>query len=128
MSEPVWIIKSALLRLHDAQLAEHGGIRGVNEDLLESALNCARQKFYYSDTTLPLLAAAYGFGLCRNHPFKDGNKRAALIAMRLFLMANSYDIAVDKAEKYQTIMRLADGEMSEEQLGEWIVAHMVARG
>lgn len=128
MSEPIWIMKSALLRLHDAQLAEHGGIRGVNDDLLESALNRPRQKFYYSDTTLPILAAAYGYGICRNHPFKDGNKRAAFIAIRLFLIANGYDIAAEKTEKYQLIIQLADGELSEEALAEWIAAHLVTFG
>lgn len=127
MSEPRWLTKRGILAAHQQQLTEHGGIPGVNEDLLESALNRAKQKFYYSDMTLPLLAAAYGFGICRNHPFKDGNKRTALIALTLFLQKNGYDIAVEKTEKYHTIMRLADGEMEEETLGEWITAHLVKR-
>lgn len=125
MSEPRWILRQTLLTAHDRQLSEHGGLHGVNEDLLESALNRPRQKFYYSDTTLPLLAAAYAYGIARNHPFKDGNKRSALIALRLFLMDNGYDIQVDKQEKYYTILRLAAGELSEEQLAEWIERHLV---
>jgi death-on-curing protein len=125
MSEPVWILKQTILTLHHKQLLEHGGLHGVNEDLLESAMNRARQKFYYSDTTLPILAAAYGYGIAKNHPFKDGNKRTALIAIRLFLMENGYDISATREEKYLTIIKLADGDLSEDALAEWIDAHLV---
>lgn len=124
-TEPFWLTKAGILAMHAEQLERHGGIAGHDEALLESALSRARQKFYYSDTTLPILAAAYGYGICRNHPFKDGNKRTALIALTLFLQKNGYDINATGVEKYFTIMKLAGGEMDEDMLAKWITSKLI---
>ncbi len=125
MSEPLWLTTKGILVIHAQQLDRHGGLEGCNDALLDSAMNRARQKFYYSDTTLPILAAAYGYGICRNHPFKDGNKRTALIALTLFLQKNGYDIDAPSVEKYLTIMQLAGGEMEEDALAAWIESKIV---
>jgi death-on-curing protein len=119
---PRWLTKPIVLALPRAQLAEHGGSPGLrDEGLLESALARAEQKLAYEPASdLATLAAAYGFGLARNHAFVDGNKRAAFMAMYVFLGLNGYDLEAPEPEVVRTIERLASGKVSERQLAEWV--------
>lgn len=127
MSEPRWIPRRALELLHDESLAEHGGSPGLrDENLLESALARPRNLFVYENVTdLARLAASYGFGLARNHAFIDGNKRAALIGIGLFLSLNGLRLTAPQTEVYDIIMRLAASEVDEAALADWI--HGAAR-
>ena len=119
---PRWLTKPIVLALQRAQLAEHGGSPGLrDEGLLESALARAEQKLAYEpESDLATLAAAYGFGLAKNHAFVDGNKRAAFMAMYVFLGLNGYDLDAPEPEVVRTIERLASGKVSERQLAEWV--------
>lgn len=108
-------------------LAEHGGLAGLrDEGLLESALARPRNLLAYGSPSLSELAAAYGFGLARNHPFLDGNKRIALATMGVFLDVNGYELTAPQVEAVTVIMRLAAGELKESQLAAWIAANMRA--
>jgi death-on-curing protein len=122
MSEPRGISKYALLLLHGESLAEHGGAGGIrDEGLLDSALGQPINQFAYGRIDeLPRLAAAYAFGLARNHPFVDGNKRAAFIAAGLFLSMNGQRLVADKVEAYHMTLALAAGEASEEDFADWL--------
>jgi death on curing protein len=122
MKEPKWIDRRALLLLHSALLAEHGGLEGVrDEGLLESALNRPRNKFAYeSEHDTFDLAAAYGFGLAKNHPFHDGNKRIAFLAVGLFLAINGYELVADQADAIQTMLTLAAGHLTEGSFADWV--------
>lgn len=121
-TEPVWIREDAVLAIHQRQLAEHGGLEGVRDaGLLSSALHRPQQIYHYSEgCTLIQLAAAYGFGIAKNHAFIDGNKRTAYIVTRLFLVANGWDIDATQQEKYTTTMALAAGDLTEEQFAAWL--------
>jgi death-on-curing protein len=125
MKEPRWIEPRALLLLHSASLAEHGGLEGIrDEGLLESALARPRNKFNYkSDHDLFDLAAAYGFGLAKNHPFHDGNKRVAFLAVGLFLAINDYRLVADQMDAIQAMLRLAAGELTEKAFAAWVKEH-----
>lgn len=126
MNEPVWLSVELIERLHDRQLAEHGGPAGVRDrGMLESALGRPRQKFSYGglDIDLPVLAAAYAFGLARNHPFVDGNKRTAAVACELFLELNDHRLVAADEDLYPVFTALAAGELSEDQLAEWLRRH-----
>jgi death-on-curing protein len=114
----------AVLAIHQRQMAEHGGEPGVRDlGLLESALSRARNIISYAeDPDIASLAAAYAFGIAKNHPFLDGNKRTALVSMRTFLILNGSDINASQQDKYQTIMALADGSLTENELADWIRA------
>ena len=119
----VWINLRVIKAFHDRQINEHGGLPGLrDEGLLLSALSRPENAFHYSDPKPDLaeLAAAYGFGLAKNHPFNDANKRTALIAMRLFLKLNGYDLAASPEDKYKTIIRVAASDISEDELAQWI--------
>jgi death on curing protein len=119
---PVWIEKRVVLAYHDMQLAEHGGATGVrDEGLLESALARPQNIAAYADDvpTLYRLAAAYAFGIARNHPFVDGNKRTALVAAIAFLERNGVAFAASQQEAYLTFYDLAAGKLSEEELTAW---------
>lgn len=106
--------------VHDRQLAEHGGLAGVkDEGLLESALARPINKFGYGETDLCALAAAYAFGIARNHPFADGNKRTAWVMARLFLKLNGVTLAFDKADAIRMMLALASGELDEEVVAGW---------
>ena len=121
--EPVWIRPEIVRAVHSRQLAEHGGTDGVrDEGLLDSALARPKNLFAYSSDPpdLAALAAAYAFGLVKNHPFVDGNKRTAFVVCRVFLMLNGQDLKAAKEEKYLTFLRLADGSVSEEELASGI--------
>ena len=110
--------------MHDRQLAEHGGGEGIRDaGLLGSALQRPLNKFAYGDPDLSDLAAAYAYGIARNHPFVDGNKRTALVACRTFLLINGYDIAASGEEKYKTFLTLASGDLDEDALATWLRDH-----
>jgi death on curing protein len=119
---PRWIDQRALLLLHSETLAEHGGLPGVRDPgLLESALARPRNLHSYEPKSdLAALAAAYGFGLVRNHPFFDGNKRAAFLAIGLFLQINGHELIADPVEAIAVILKLAEGGLNESELAEWI--------
>jgi death on curing protein len=121
MSEPFWLTRQMIVAIHDEQLAIHGGASGLRDDgMLESALDRPRNRWAYENAELAELAAAYAFGIARNHPFVDGNKRTALLALYTFLGVNGYDFVVAEAEAAAIILALAAGEVSEESLARWI--------
>ena len=112
----------AVLAIHRRQIAEHGGEAGLRDlGLLESALSRPRNIIAYAEKAdTAALAAAYAFGIAKNHPFLDGNKRTALVVMRTFLILNGTDIDASQQDKYQTTLALADGRLTEPDLAEWI--------
>lgn len=125
-SEPRWISQKALLLLHEESLAMFGGARGIRDrGLFDSALARAQNSHAYnSDFTLAELAAAYAFGLAGNHPFVDGNKRAAFLSIGLFLAINGYRLSVDPVDAIRHMLGLASGELTEQELAAWINANM----
>ena len=126
MTEWKWIDKAILLAVHDRQIAEHGGGQGIrDEGLLESAINRPVNLAGYGQPAAADLAAAYAFGIARNHPFVDGNKRTAWVAARLFLMVNAVEIAFDKAEATVMMQQLAAGDLSEDEVARWFRDHIV---
>lgn len=121
MSEPVWLTPEIVIAIHEMQLAEHGGPAGIRDmGMLESALGRPQNKFAYGETDLAILAAAYGFGVARNHPFIDGNKRTSLMVIYTFLGVNDVEFIVPEAEFATIILDLAAGDVSEESLARWI--------
>ena len=120
--EPRWIPLQAILDLHGEQLAMHGGAPGVRDmNSLKSALARPRHLFSYDEVkSPPALAAAYAFGIARNHPFVDGNKRMALLAMAVFMGLNGLYLDAREEEAYSIMMRLADGDLPEKELASWI--------
>ena len=121
MSEPVWLTAEIVIAIHEMQLAEHGGPAGIRDmGMLESALGRPQNKFAYGENDLAVLAAAYGFGVARNHPFIDGNKRTSLMVIYTFLGINDVEFIVPEAEFATIILDLAAGEVSEESLARWI--------
>jgi death-on-curing protein len=123
----VWVREDVVLAVHLRQLAEHGGGEGVrDEGLLRSALARPQNLLAYGDPPpdLASLAAAYAYGIARNHPFVDGNKRTALVVARLFLLLNGVNLVATQEEKYLTFLKLADGELSEGELTNWVRAHL----
>lgn len=120
--EPRWIPKPVVLAIHDEQLAEHGGGRGLRDDgLLEAALNRPRNLFHYGDAPdHAALAAAYAYGLAKDHPFIDGNKRTSFVVCELFLALNGQDLELDDAEAVTAWLTLASGGMTEAELAETI--------
>jgi death-on-curing protein len=126
LREPTWISIELVEAIHQRQIAEHGGGEGLRDrGLLESALARPRQIFAYGagDTDLPALAAAYAFGLSRNHPFADGNKRIAAVTCELFLVLNGYRLLADNASLYPMFLGLASGNVAEDELGDWLRAN-----
>ena len=129
MSEPVWIRADVALAIHRRQLSEHGGAEGVRDaGLLASALARPRNLAACSDVgpDLATLASAYAFGIARNHPFVDGNQRTAYVVCRTFLVLNGHDLAASREEKYSTFLKLAGGELSEDELVTWMREHLTA--
>ena len=123
MTEPIWINLRVIKAYHDRQINEHGGLPGLrDEGLLVSAISRPENAYHYFSPKPDVaeLAAAYGFGLAKNHPFNDANKRTALIAMRLLLKLNGYDLAAPPEDKYKTIIRVAASGISEDELAKWI--------
>lgn len=123
--EPRWLGRLVVDEAHFRQIREHGGVYGVrDENALESALARPRQRWHYrGEARLSELAAAYGFGLVRNHPYVDGNKRVALVVMVAFLERNGIELTATIQEALSTMLDLAATEMSEAQLADWIEAH-----
>ncbi|MCC6918240.1 MAG: type II toxin-antitoxin system death-on-curing family toxin [Alphaproteobacteria bacterium] len=122
MTEPEWIEKTTLMLLVGETLADHGGARGLrDEGLLESALGRPQNLYAYEGVTeIARLAAAYGFGIAKNHPFIDGNKRAALIALMTFVELNGHVFKASQIEAFQTILALATGDVTELELAAWV--------
>ena len=129
MRRRAWLDQRALVLLHAETLAEHGGLWGVRDAAaLESAL--ARPKnihAYERSSDVARLAAAYGFGLVRNHPFYDGNKRAGFLAIGLFLELNGFELDAEEADAVKTIVYLAAGDLTEKALAEWVRARITRR-
>jgi len=123
--EPIWLDADIAFAIHDRQLAEHGGPSGVRDHgLLESALAKPVNKWGYGENDLCALAAAYAFGVARNHPFADGNKRTAWVLARTFLVLNDCQLVFDREEAIATVQSLAAGELPEEGLAAWFRDHI----
>jgi len=121
VTEPRWLDTTIVLDVHAEQLALFGGADGIRDlGLLESALARPINKFGYGESDLAALAAAYAFGIARNHPFVDGNKRAAFASFIVFLGLNGFDFDVPPEQATAMILSLAAGEVSEESLARWI--------
>jgi death-on-curing protein len=118
--EPKWLDAGIALAIHDRQLAEHGGGNGVrDEGALESALARPMNRWHYGEDDRAALAAAYAFGIARSHPFVDGNKRTAWVLARLFLAFNEVPIEFDSPDAIRTVLALAAGELSEDEMADW---------
>ena len=125
MSEPVWVAKDVVLAIHDEQIAEHGGLSGVRDlGLLESALARALNVFAHERSDILALAAAYGFGIARTHPFNDGNERTSAVVTELFLALNGVELRATDAEIVRVWVALADGSMRESDLVAWLKDHI----
>ena len=122
MSEPQWVSLAVAMAIHEAQLSEHGGATGVRDQgLLESALARPRQVYAYADDpSLTRLAAAYAFGLARNHAFVDGNKRTAWVVCATFLELNGREVTADQAGVVSIMLGVAGSTVSEDRLIEWL--------
>ncbi|WP_069789451.1 type II toxin-antitoxin system death-on-curing family toxin (plasmid) [Cyanobacterium sp. IPPAS B-1200] len=122
MTEIKWVNKKALIYLHGESLAEHGGLAGIrDEGLLESALYRPLNLYNYEqEKDIVRLAAAYGFGVVRNHPFFDGNKRAGFLAVGLFLALNGFNLIASQLEATKIILALAEGKIGEEEFYQWL--------
>ncbi len=115
-----WLRTETILAIHDEQIAEHGGLQGVRDmALVESALARPRNLVAYDDPDVAALAAAYAYGLARNHGFADGNKRTAYVAALVFLLANGWEFTASDAESVEMILALAAGQLEEEALADW---------
>ena len=122
MNDPVWVLPELVLAVHQMLLAEHGGLPGLREQaLLDSALARPQQRLAYeNDASIFELAASYSYGLARNHPFIDGNKRISLTVSAVFLELNGYSLNATEAETVLIFQRLAAGSLSETELANWI--------
>jgi death-on-curing protein len=124
MSQWTWIEESVVWAVHEAQLAEHGGLAGVRDaGLLASALARPINLAAYGDADAAALAAAYAFGIARNHPFIDGNKRTAFVCAELFLVLNNVALLADDAACVGTMLALASGELPEMDFAAWLRTH-----
>lgn len=124
----IWINKTLSSAIHDRQLSEHGGSGGVrDEGLLDSALARPQQLYAYGEPPPDLadLAASLAYGLARNHPFIDGNKRTAHVCYRVFLRLNGGDLVADDDEKYAAMIGLAEGSLSETEFAQWLRERIV---
>lgn len=121
MKKPVWLRKDVILAVHERLLADHGGGSGVrDESLLESALARPQNPFSYGKPSICDLAAAYGCGIIKNHPFVDGNKRAGFMAALLFLGRNGHELAADESDAVLKTLAVAAGEMTEKDYAAWL--------
>jgi death on curing protein len=117
----VWLERSVVLAIHDEQLAAHGGLAGIRDGgAFDSALARPLNRAAYGNPDAAALAAAYSFGLARNHPFADGNKRTAFVATELFLAMNGFELTAGDADCVLTFLRLAAGDLDEAALADWI--------
>lgn len=116
----VWIDVTVVQAIHDRQLAEHGGAEGIRDQgALESALARPQNLAGYAKPDAAALVASYAFGIARNHPFVDGNKRTAWVIARLFLAANAIELGFNREDAIRVMLALAAGELSEEELADW---------
>jgi death on curing protein len=123
-----WIDKAALQLLHDESLAEHGGRAGLrDEGLLDSALGKPLNMAAYGEPDVADLAASYATGLAKNHPFVDGNKRAAFLAVGMFLYLNGYRLQTTQADAIVHVLGLAAGDITQQEFAAWIRQHAVRR-
>lgn len=121
MTEIVWLLRETVLAMHEEQLSEHGGGTGVRDHgLLESALMRPQQLAHYGKADIAQLAAAYGFGLAKNHPFVDGNKRVAFAVTETFLALNGVMLTAKDEDCVTTMLQLASGEIDENEFADWI--------
>lgn len=121
----VWLSAPLILAAHEEQLAEHGGPGGVRDSgMLESALARPQHRAFYGEPDVADLAASYAFALARNHPFVDGNKRAAFVALEVFLELNGWSLTASDEDCVMTILRLAAGQCGEDELAAWVRANM----
>ncbi|GIL01033.1 MAG: death-on-curing protein [Alphaproteobacteria bacterium] len=124
MTEPIWLLDSIVLAMHDEQLAEHGGAQGIRDrGMLESALARPKNLFAYGEGDLCALAAAYAFGIARNHPFVDANKRTALLAAYTFLRINGQELVASETDAVATMFALAAAEIDDRAVAEWLRAN-----
>lgn len=125
MTDWIWVDVEVALAAHDEQLAEHGGAPGLRDrSMLESALARPLNLLAYGEPDAADLAASYAFGLARNHPFVDGNKRTALVVSETFLMLNGYTLNASNVELVVTFLALAAGELQPDALAAWFRAHI----
>lgn len=123
--EPEWLGTGLIIAVHDRQIAEHGGASGIRDPGgLESAMTRPVNRWAYGEDDLHSLAAAYAFGLARNHPFADGNKRSAWIAARLFLRLNGGALRYETEEAIEIVLALAAGELAEDELADCFRRHV----
>ena len=130
MAAPVWVERLVVDAVHLDQIREHGGLAGLrDEHALETALARPRQKWNYEPATdLPTLAAAYGFGLSRSHPYHDGNKRVSFVVMVVFLELNGWTFAAEEVDVVRAMVALAAGSLTEKPLAEWVQQHSTKSG
>jgi death-on-curing protein len=123
--EPRWLSREMVVALHDESVARFGGQPGIRDPgLLDSAIARPRNRLGYEpDTSLSRLAAAYGFGLAKNHAFVDGNKRIAVLSVAVFLALNGRRFDPDEVDEVRTILALAAGDLDEEQFATWVAAN-----
>jgi death on curing protein len=118
--DTIWLTRDLVSAFHMRQLAEHGGGAGIRDaGLLDSALQRPKDKMNYGEPDIAELAAAYAYGIARNHPFIDGNKRTALVASFSFLYLNGYKVATSQAENVTVFLQLASGTLTEDRLAAW---------
>jgi death on curing protein len=122
-----WISRTGLLRLHEMSLVQFGGAAGIrDEGLLESAMTRAENLAHYGTPDIADLAAAYGYGLAKNHAFIDGNKRAAFLAVGLFLRLNGHMLTASQPDATHSVLALAAGDLSEPDFASWLRRNMRA--
>lgn len=120
-TEPIWLTWRMVAAIHLEQILQHGGSQGVRDKgLVESALARPVDKWHYDEADVFVLAAAYGFGIAKNHGFEDGNKRTAFVALYTFLGLNGYDLDASEGEVVSVMTAVADGAFTEEDLAEWV--------
>ena len=118
---PTWVLKAVVLAIHDEQIAEHGGLAGLrDEGALDSALTRPRNLHSYKKVDLAQLAASYAYGIARNHPFVDGNKRTSLVVTETFIQLNRFKLVAADTECHDMWNRLAAGKVSEEEMANWL--------
>jgi death-on-curing protein len=128
VNDPIWVDGAAVLMLHDESIAAHGGASGVRDiGLLESALARPQNLHAYGESDPAALAATYAFGILKNHPFIDGNKRTGFLAAALFLEANGFRFLASEAEVVVQTLSLAAGEIDESELAAWLRDNVGAR-
>ena len=125
MREFKWVLEAVVRAIHDEQISEHGGLQGVRDlALLQSAISRPQNLANYGNPDIAALAASYVIGLAKNHPFNDGNKRTAFVVLELFLALNNYELTADDGACVITMLKVAAGDMNDEELATWIRLHI----